>query len=329
MDPDTGEVSQAQIFVATLGCSNYTYVEATPDKSLVELGVKFVTTRILTCIRTRQFFSIEELNQAIAPLLKQLNEIPFQKKQGTRRGQFEELDRPAMRPLPDTWYEFRQWKKLVVNVDYHIQADFAYYSVPHRLRRKKLDVCIGETLVKCYYKNELVATHQRLRTKGCFSTNRNHMPEKHLRYRDREHLLARARSVGPETERLTEAVLDRRSHQEQNFRAVLGILGLKDRYGPERLESACRLAGLLGPRAFNYPSIASILQKGRDLLRETAPDPPTILHENLRGGVSVRESHVQQVNFFVQFCVRNFSGIVQRLRMFDYMANPVRRLIGF
>ncbi len=352
IDPDTGEVTQAQIFVATLGCSNYTYVEATPDqtirswigahvramaffgavpavvvcdnlkaavvranrrnqkiqptyldfarhyntkisparvekpqdKSLVELGVKFVTTRILTCIRTRQFFSIEELNQAIAPLLKQLNEIPFQKKQGTRRGQFEELDRPAMRPLPDTRYEFRQWKKLIVNVDYHIQADFAYYSVPHRLRRKKLDVCIGETLVKCYYKNKLVAIHQRIRTKGCFSTHRNHMPEKHRRYRDREHLLVRARSVGPETERLTEAVLDRRSHQEQNFRAVMGILGLKDRYGPERLESACRLAALLGPRAFNYPSIASILQKGRDLLQETVPDPPTILHKNLRGG---------------------------------------------
>lgn len=200
---------KAQIFVATLGCSSYTYVEATPDqkirswigahvramaffgaapaivvcdnlkaavvradrkspqiqrtyldfarhyntkisparvkkpqdKSLVELAVKFVSTRILTTLRSQQFFSIAELNEAITPLLEQLNEVPFQKKIGTRRSQFEELDRPAMRPLPETPYEFREWKKLKANIDYHVQANFAYYSVPHRFVGKKMDVC--------------------------------------------------------------------------------------------------------------------------------------------------------------------------------------------
>ena len=113
----------------------------THDKSLVELAVKFVTSRILTALKPRQFFSIAELNEAIAPLLEQLNEVPFQKKIGTRRSQFEERDRPAMRPLPETPYEFREWKKLKVNIDYHVQANFAYYSVPYRLVGKKMDVC--------------------------------------------------------------------------------------------------------------------------------------------------------------------------------------------
>ena len=351
-DPETGEVRKAQIFVATLGCSNYTYVEATPDqkirswigahvramaffgavpaivvcdnlkaavvradrkspqiqrtyldfarhyntrisparakkpqdKSLVELAVKFATSRILTALKPRQFFSIAELNEAIAPLLEQLNEVPFQKKTGTRRSQFEELDRPAMRPLPETPYEFREWKKLKVNIDYHVQANFAYYSVPYRLVGKKMDVCIGENLVKCFYKHELVATHPRIKAKGGFSTHPNHMPERHRRYRDRERLLERARAVGPETERLAQQLLGRRSHQEQNFRAILGILGLLDRFGAERLESACRLALSLGPRAHNYPTVSSILQKERDFLFEPAPCTPQILHDNLRGG---------------------------------------------
>lgn len=217
-------------------------------------------------------------------MLEELNDVPFQKKSGTRRSQFLELDRPAMRPLPETPYEFREWKKLKVNVDYHIQVNFAYYSVPYRLCRKKLDVCIGETLVKCYSKNKLVAVHKRLETKGSFRTNPDHMPEKHRRYQDRERLLERARSIGPETHRLVETVLNRRSHQEQNFRSVMGILGLKDRYSPERLEVACRLALSLSERAHNYPTLASILQKKRDLLLEAAPSTPTILHENLRGG---------------------------------------------
>ena len=351
-DPATGQVCKAQIFVATLGCSNYTYVEATPDqkirswigahvramaffcavpsiivcdnlkaaivradrkhpkiqrtylefarhynpkisparvnkpqdKSLVELGVKFVSSRILTTLRSQQFFSIAELNEAIAPLLKQLNEVPFQKKVGTRRSQFEERDRPAMRPLPDTPYELQEWKKLKTNIDYHIQVNFAYYSVPHHLVGKKMDVCIGENLVKCYYKNNLVATHPRINTKGGFHTHLKHMPEKHRRYRDRERLLERARAVGSETECLFQHLLERRSHQEQNFRAIIGILGLKERFGAERLEAACRLALSLGSQSHNYPTVSSILQNERDLLFEPAPKTPQILHENLRGG---------------------------------------------
>ena len=349
-DPKTGEVTKAQIFVAALGCSNYTYVEAVPDqtirswigahvramdffgrvpevivcdnlkaavvqtrgkhpkiqptyldfahhygtrirparvrrpqdKSLAELAVKFATTRILTSVRTQTFFSIWELNQAIAPLLKELNDLPFQKKPGSRRSQFEELDHPVMDELPETRYEFVEWKKLKVSIDYHISADFCYYSVPYRFRQKRLDVALGETLVRCYYKNELVTTHVRMYSKGTFSTDPDHMPEQHRRYHDREWLISQARQIGPQMERLIDAVLDRRSHQEQNFRSALGILKLKDSYSAESLESACFQALRLGTRAHNYPTIAGILKNKSGPLDPS--DPPIIQHKNIRGG---------------------------------------------
>ncbi len=171
-----------------------------------------------------------------------------------------------------------------MNIDYHVQVNHIFYSVPYRFYRKKMDVCIGQDLVKCYYKNLFVATHARMQTKGSFSTNKDHMPEKHRRYQDRERLLRQARAVGPETVRMVETLLERRSCQEQNFCSVLGVLELEENYSAERLEVACRIALSLSPRGHNYPTIASILQHNRDFLLDPAPHSPQIQHENLRGG---------------------------------------------
>ncbi len=121
------------------------------DKSPAETGVKFATNRILSALRTQDFFSIEELNQAIRPMLEDLNALPFQKKLGTRIRQFRELDFPAMKSLPAQPYEFKEFKKLMVNMDYHVQVNGCYYSVPYRLHHKKPDVTITDTLVKCRY----------------------------------------------------------------------------------------------------------------------------------------------------------------------------------
>ena len=158
-----------------------THVQNPQDKSLVKLGVKIVSSRILTTLRSQQFFGIAELNEATVPVLGQLNEVSFQKKIDTRRSQFEELDRPAMRPPPETPNEFREWKKLNANMGYHIQANLAYYTVQYRFVGKKMGIWIGKNLVTCYYKNKLVATHPRNKTKGGFGSNANHMPERHRR----------------------------------------------------------------------------------------------------------------------------------------------------
>ncbi len=351
-NPETGETTNAQIFVATMGGSNYTYVEAVEDqklrswidahvrcleflqalprvivcdnlkaavirarrpkpvinktyedfgryydlilsparvkkpqdKSAVEGAVKWITTHILTRLELRQFFSIAELNQAIRPLLNQLNNRPFQKKLGTRLSQFEELDLPAMRPLPETRYPYRECKKLKVSMNYHVYAKGGDYSVPYRYVHQTLEVWISDRLVQCFFKTKLIAQHTRLRGKGRYSTHESHLPEHHRQYQDRERILDLAKSIGPNALRLIEAILDHRKHREQSFRSVKGILGLEQRYGKERLDAACGLAWSLGEHAFNYPSLASILKYGRDQLHESPPTPPPILHENVRGG---------------------------------------------
>ena len=360
IDPSTGEVTKAQIFVATMGGSNYTYVEAVPDQTLrswieahvrclrflggvpkiivcdnlkaavtradrkapvfnttyadfaryydltlmaarvqkpqdkapVEAGVKHSTTHILTRLESRQFFSITELNQAIAPLLDQLNRTPFQKKAGSRLSQFEELDLPAMNPLPAEPYGFREWKKLKVNMNYHVHANGCYYSVPYRYAHQRLDVMISDHLVVCYYQNKELARHARLPGKGRYSTVASHMPEHHRRYQDRERILRLARSVGPDTLRLIELVLERRKHQEQGFCSAKGILGLRERYANERLEQACGYALLLGKRAQNYLSLSSILKHGRDQHLEETSTPPPVVHKNLRGGAYYAKSNL-------------------------------------
>ncbi|MCY3629044.1 MAG: IS21 family transposase [Bacteroidetes bacterium] len=360
MDPNTGEVTKVQIFVAAMGGSNYTYVEAVPDqtlrswieahvrcltflgavpriivcdnlkaavtradrnapvfnptyadfaryydltllaarvrkpqdKAVVEAAVKHGTTHILTRLESRQFFSIAELNQAISPLLDQLNRTPFQKKAGSRRSQFEELDRPAMNSLPAQSYCFRQWKKLKVNMNDHVYANGCYYSVPYRYAHQSLDVVISDHLVVCYSKNRELARHMRLVGTGLYSTVASHLPEHHRRYQDRERILSHARSVGPDTVRLIEMVLNRRKHQEQSFGSAKGILGLQERYGNERLENACSYALLLGERAHNYPSVSSILKYGREQLLEDIPTPPPVVHKNLRGGAYYTESNL-------------------------------------
>ena len=351
IDPMTGEVTPAQIFVATLGCSQYTYVEAVPDqrlrswigahvrcleffgalpilivcdnlkaavsrafrkhpelnptyvdfarhyglilaparvrkpqdKSVVELAVKFVTSRILTSLETREFFSMEELNQAIRPLLDKLNDHPFQKRPGSRRSQFQELDLPAMRPLPAERYMFRVYKVLKASFDYHIQTDGCYYSVPNRYAHQKIDVWISEHTVDCFYQCTPIATHVRLWTKGSKSTNPNHMPRHHRWYQDRERFLAKARAMGPNTLCVVEAMLDRPAHQEQAFRSITGILQLQERYGRERLEAACAIARSVGEKLYKYPSIASILKTGRDQHAAKTNPAPSLWHENIRG----------------------------------------------
>lgn len=360
IDPDTGDVTKAQIFVATMGGSNYTYVEAVPnqslrswieahvrclkflgavpsiivcdnlkaavtrvtqagpvfnptyadfaryydltlsaarvrkpqDKAAVEAAVKHCTTQILTRLESRQFFSITELNRAIAPLLDQLNRTAFQKKAGSRHRQFEELDLPAMKSLPEEPYCFREWKKLKVNLNYHVHAKGCYYSVPYRYAHQILDVVISDHLVICYLKNRELTRHVRMAGTGRYSTDDRHMPEHHRRYQDRERILRQARSVGPDTVRLIELVLDRRTYQEQSFCSAKGILGLQQRYARERLEKACGYALLLGERARNYPSVASILKHGRDRLLEEPPPAPPVVHENLRGGAYYAKSNL-------------------------------------
>lgn len=157
-----------------------TRVRKPRDKAKVENGVLIVERRILAPLRNRTFFSLVEANQAVWELLDQLNTQPFQKLPGSRKSAFEELDKPLLKPLPPTPFVLSQWKKAKVNIDYHIEVDGHYYSVPYQYARAQVDLRLTQNILEVYLKGERVASHQKLPKldiyRGKHTTINEHMP---------------------------------------------------------------------------------------------------------------------------------------------------------
>ncbi len=349
----TGEIRQAQIFVAVLGASNYTYAEATwtqtlpdwigahvrafeflsgipeivvpdnlksgvtrpcrydpdlnptyrefarhyqvaiiparvarpRDKAKVEAGVLLVERWILARLRHRQFFSLTELNAAIAELLTDLNHRAFKKLPGSRASQFAAIDQPALRGLPATAYQYAEWSRARVHIDYHIEVARRYYSAPYALVGRELEVRLTERTVELFQRGERVASHARLRAQTRYSTQTEHMPAAHRAFAQwtPDRLIRWAQSIGLTTAALIEHILNARRHPQQGFRAALGILRLAKHYGDARLEAACTRALAIG--AANYRSVESILKHRLD--RQTLPEPGSatlpLFHDNIRG----------------------------------------------
>lgn len=355
VDGRTGEVRPAQIFVAVLGASNYTYAEATwsqglpdwiashqrafrfiggvpallvpdnlragvhtpcryapepnatyaelarhygtailparpykpKDKAKAEAGVQLVERWILARLRHHTFFSLAELNQAISELLEDLNRRPFQKLPGSRRSAFESLDKPVLKPLPAQPYDYAEWKKAKPGIDYHIEVDRHFYSVPHALVGQVLDVRMTASLIEVLHKSQRVASHPRQARSG-FSTLPEHMPQRHRQHRDWSpgRFLNWAKAIGPCTVQVVSHQLHNRPHPEHGYRACLGLLGHARRYGKARLEAACNRA--LAIHSPTYRSVSSILKRGLDRLQhgETEGEDNSAAlpqHANLRG----------------------------------------------
>ncbi len=255
------------------------------DKAKVEAGVLLAERWILARLRNRRFYSLAEANAAIATCVVAINERPFRKMPGSRRDWFEELERPMMRPLPATRYEFARWRVgLKVNIDYHIEFAHHYYSVPYQLVGARVDVRVTATAVEVFHASRRVASHLRDDTPARHSTDPAHMPESHRRHAQwsPSRIIAWAERTGPSTAALAEAILDARRHPEQGYRSCLGIIRLADRYGTDRVEAACARA--LAVRALSYRSVESILRHGLDSQPLRAgPARTHPHHQNLRG----------------------------------------------
>lgn len=353
VDRHTGEITKAQVFVAVLGASNYTYAEATPsqkiedwigshvrtfaflggvpevvvpdnlksgvtkacryepdlnptyhdlaqhyqtvvlparvrkprDKAKAEAGVLLVERWILAKLRKHTFFNIDDLNREIGKLLEQLNNKPFKKLSGSRKSRFEELDKPALKQLPASPYELSYWKKATVHIDYHVEVEGHYYSVPCNLVKKQIEVRYTKSTVECYFRGKRVASHIRENQRGHHTTVKEHMPVNHRKYMEwnPDRFKRWAAKVGPETLCLTETLLVKRAHPQQAYRTLLGILRLGKAYGDSRLEAACHRA--LHINALSYRSVESILKSGLD--QKPLPKPATedkpVNHSNIRG----------------------------------------------
>ena len=261
------------------------------DKSYAEGGVLIVERQILARLRHSKFFSLYELNQAILDLLQDLNSQGFQIREGSRKEVFETVDKPAMRPLPTTGYEYCQWKKLKVQMNYHVRAENGYYSVPYDLVGQKLDVRITRNTVEIFSGGIRVASHQRCNRNGQYKTISEHMPSSHQAQASwtPERILKWAETIGPATQAVCEAIMAARFYPERGFNQCRGIFHLASKvYSSERVEAACERA--IAIQSPTYRSVVSILKNGLDINPLTPPlVAPSIEHRNIRGTLYYKE----------------------------------------
>ncbi len=262
------------------------------DKAKVESAVLQVERHVMAPLRNRTFFSPAEANAAFAEKLAILNARPFQKMNGSRRSLFEQIDRPALFPLPARSYEFATWKRARVNIDYHVQVDSAFYSVPYQLARREVEVRLSQGVVEIFHGGKRAASHARSLVRGRFVTDPAHMPASHRQHLEwtPSRLISWGESVGPNTAALVAGILERRPHPEQGYRSCLGLMNLAKQYSPQRLEAAASRAVSVG--AYSWKSAKNILSRGL----ERAPVAPSaeqgalvLFHEHLRGPDYYRE----------------------------------------
>ncbi len=165
-------------------------------------------------------------------LLERLNSRPLRKLKKSRRELFSLFDQPNALSLPEKLYEYAEWKVATVNIDYHIEVDNHYYSVPFRLLREKLDVRLTAHTVEAFQKGERVATHVRSFIPHRHSTLKEHMPPAHQNYLEwtPSRILRWAKKIGPHTAALVQKIIETRTHPEQAYRSCLGILRLEKHY---------------------------------------------------------------------------------------------------
>jgi transposase len=354
VDRLTGKTQPAQIFVAVLGASNFTYAEASwtqgladwigahtrafeaiggvprllvpdnakvavikaclyepqvnrtyaemavhydtailparprrpRDKAKVEAAVLIVKRWLLGRLRHRRFYSLAELNAAIGELLRQLNdERPIRRLGVTRRALLEELARPHLKALPSEPYAYAEWRLRRVGIDYHVEVEAHFYSVPYRFARSEVEVRLTPRTVEIFLKGERIAAHVRSSGNHRLTTVADHMPSSHRRYADWtvERIRQEATAIGPAVAALCELILERRPHPEQGFRSCLGIVRLVRPFGAERVEAAAARAIEIG--TLTYGSVRSILDNKLDRQAAQSPpaDPVPVLHPNIRG----------------------------------------------
>ena len=273
-------------FASHYGCALLAARPAHPrDKPKVENAVLVVERWILARLRNQRFFGLAELNGAIALLLVDLNKRAFKKLPGCRRSAFEQLDLPALQPLPAKRFEIFQWKSARVNIDYHVEFDGHYYSVPHAMVRTTVELRVTAALVECFSANQRVACHALSHLKGKFTTNPEHMPASHRAHLEwtPQKLIAWGQRIGVSTAGVVTWQLEHRPHPEQGYRACLGMQRLARQYTPARLEAACTRA--LAIRSPHLRSVTSILKSGLDRQQHlpTTKSDSLPVHENIRG----------------------------------------------
>ena len=255
------------------------------DKAKVEKAVQEVERQILAPLRHERFTSFTQLNQAIAERLEMLNNRTMHSYGLSRQALFEQVDKPALVPLPIQPFVFGRWKQAKVNLDYHIEVDHHYYSVPYWFVQCPVHVKISEQLIEVFHEHQRIACHERSRVSYRHTTLPEHMPPEHWAYKQqsKDRFVAWAEQMGEQTTVQVQAIFKGKDHEEQAFRTLKGLQRLAGQYGKVRLEAACRRANLFG--LVGLRRIRAILEHQLDKA-SISPEPPVttvIQHPNVRG----------------------------------------------
>ena len=233
-----------------------------------------------------QVLRCAELNEAIGELLERLNHRPFRKREGTARLAVRRArpSRPCSR-LPAERYVMADWKTVRASIDYHVEIDRHYYSVPYQLAGQQLEARYTATTVEIFQGGKRVASHARSSAAYRHTTVHEHMPKSHQAHLEwtPSRLIHWAETVGVATAEVIRTILESKPHPEMGYRACLGILRLAKTYSKQRLEAASQRA--LQLQACSYQSLKSILKRSldRQTTLELEPGKPGPRHENVRG----------------------------------------------
>ena len=251
----------------------------------MENAVLLAERWIIAALRHHRFQTLADMNAAIGELVEKLNHRPFRKREGCRASLFAELDRPALQPLPAERYILAHWKTVRASIDYHVEVDQHYYSVPYQLAGQSLEARFTAATVEIFHGGKRVASHARSSGRYRHTTVSEHMPKSHQAHLEwtPSRLIRWAEGIGAATAEVVRRVLESKPHPEMGYRACLGILRLEKTYSRARLEAASQRAVQL--QTCSYPSLKSILKRSLDqqLLLTSEVAPPGPQHENLRG----------------------------------------------
>lgn len=253
------------------------------DKAAGENMVGNVSKRIISALRNRQFFSLHEINEAIAEELEKLINRSFQKREGSRKTAFESIERQALQPLPQTRYEYSDWKEAKVQFNYHVDYDGFFYSVHYSYVNRRCSIRATTKMIEIYIGSERVAAYKRNYNKHKrYTTLPEHMPDEHKAVSgwNSDRFLSWAEKVGPNTREFIKNLLESREYPIQTYRSCIGVMRLSKSYSAEIMEKASREALDKNTCSYKYFSI---------IIKQTAKNTPKdetekiIQHENVRG----------------------------------------------
>lgn len=258
------------------------------DKSLVENAVRIAYSRIYAPLRNQVFYSLEELNSAIADQLEIHNNQSFQKQEQSRRIKFEAAEKDKLQPLPQDRYELKNFKFIQVmkNCHIHLGEDKHYYSVPYRYIGKKVKMVYTASQVSVYYNKERIAFHKRDSRRFAYTTIKDHLPSAHqfVSEWNPDKFLRWAAAIDPKVKEYISMILYNKTYPEQAYRSCVGILSQEKKVGRQRLIAAIERAASYG--AYNYKIVDRILKGGLDRLQQEEQQISLPFHENIRGADS-------------------------------------------